>query len=109
ALSHPTVAEVRRKDARSGLRRRNLDGAIFTQWVHDARRRGHGAPIVRFFEDLEPEQMLGALLVEKIPARAQVLMNILDAHGAGAVPVVLDHLANPEATTSDASRTGLVA
>jgi hypothetical protein len=109
ALSQPGVAEVRRKDARSGLRRRSLDETIFVQWVNDSRRRVDVAPIVRFFEDLEADQLLGALLVEKVPARTQLLMNTLDAHGVGAVPVVLDHLANSEAAPmGDANLTGLV-
>jgi hypothetical protein len=113
ALTSPAVAEVRRKDARGALRRRNLDDSILVQWVSDARRRADVAPVVRFFEDLQPEQLLGALLAEKSAQRAQLLLNMLDAHGLSAVPHVLDVFSSPEAapwtTPHLAGLVGLVA
>lgn len=110
ALDQPHVVPMRRTDARGSARRARLDEATLTQWVNDSRRRRDVAPIVRSFDDLSPIALLAKLVSEKTPAQAQLLLNLLDAHGEAAVPHVVDHLATPEAVRAGgAYRAGLVA
>lgn len=111
ALAHPSIADVRRRDARGGARRHSLDDDLLVKWVGDARRRPEVASIVRFFDDFAPQHLLQLLFSEeaaKSKSQTQLLLNLLDARGAEVVDPVIAQFARGEAA-GGARLTGLVA
>lgn len=92
ATDHLQLTPNERDDVRNAVHANQLDARLFGKLVADPSRYTELLPVINYFAELDPDCTIDNLESEPSRERRRLLLNLVEVHGAAALPTVLERL-----------------